>query len=187
MRDHITNETIGRAAAGDLRAFEDIYKEYSGFVYNVGLRVMNNHADAQEVTQDVFLSVYRKLSGFREMASLKTWLYRIAVNTAINHIKKESKLREKAAKLKDEADLLTLENKEQGRQDREYGKEIVTGILMKLNPKQRACIVLKHIEGFTCNEISNTLKININTVKTHLRRAREAILAMGKDVIKSGL
>ena len=89
--DNITEDTIIRASEGSMEDFECIYKEYSGFVYNVAFRVVNNIDGAQEVTQEVFLTVYRKLKSFQFKSSFKTWIYRITVNVAINYAKKESK------------------------------------------------------------------------------------------------
>ena len=65
-----------------------IYKDISGFVYNVAFRITGNKQDAEEVTQEVFLIIYHKLKNFRFQSSLKTWAYRITVNCAINHSKK---------------------------------------------------------------------------------------------------
>jgi len=90
MQD-ITGNIIIRASEGDIDAFEMIYREYLDFVSNVAFRVVNTREDAEEVTQEVFLNIYRQLKYFRFESSLKTWIYRITVNTAINYSKKESK------------------------------------------------------------------------------------------------
>ncbi len=89
--DNITENIIIEATEGNTEAFESIYKAYSGFVYNVAYRVVNNIDEAQEVTQEVFLAVYRKLKSFKFNSSLKTWVYRIAVNTAIDYSRKRSR------------------------------------------------------------------------------------------------
>ena len=81
--NNITENTIIKASEGSMEDFERIYKEYSGFVYNVAFRVVNNMDEAQEVTQEVFLIVYRKLKSFQFKSSFKTWIYRITVNLAI--------------------------------------------------------------------------------------------------------
>ena len=99
MEKQIEDHIITEAAKGDINAFEEIYKTYSRFVFNISLRVTCNYGDAQEVTQEAFMKIYNKLSSFSFKSSFKTWLYRIAVNTAINFIKKESRQREKVSKL----------------------------------------------------------------------------------------
>ena len=89
--DNITENIIIEASEGNTEAFESIYKEYSGFVYNVAYRVVNNIDEAQEITQEVFLTVYRKLKSFKFKSSLKTWVYRIAVNMAIDYARKRTR------------------------------------------------------------------------------------------------
>ena len=92
MQD-IPKETLIKAQEGDLESFENIYKETSGFVYNVAFRIVNNKQDAEEVVQDVFLNIYHNLKNFRFQSSFKTWAYRITVNCAINYVKKTGRER----------------------------------------------------------------------------------------------
>ena len=79
----IDYQTIKRAAKGDLRSFEAIYRAYGGLVYRVAVRMVNNREDAEEVVQDVFLRIYDQLEKFRFESALKTWIYRIAINTTL--------------------------------------------------------------------------------------------------------
>ena len=87
----IAMDILVRASEGDMDAFEQVYKAASGFVYNVALRVVRNNADAEEVTQDVFMKIYRNLKNFQFRSAFKTWVYRITVNTAINYYRKSKK------------------------------------------------------------------------------------------------
>lgn len=75
----LSKDVLLQAAQGDIQAFEEIYKVTSGFVYNVAFRVVGNKEDAQEITQDVFLKIYKNLKNFEFRASFKTWVYRIAI------------------------------------------------------------------------------------------------------------
>ncbi len=90
MKD-IALDVLERASAGNMDAFEEIYRATSSFVYNVALRVTRNSANAEEVTQDVFMKIYRNLKGFQFRSAFKTWVYRITVNTAINRYRKSNK------------------------------------------------------------------------------------------------
>ena len=83
MQD-IAKEIITSAAGGDIDAFERIYKVYSSYVNTIAFRIVGNREDAEEVTQDVFVRVYRSLARFEFKSSFKTWIYRIATNSAIN-------------------------------------------------------------------------------------------------------
>src|SRR5512135_2090626 len=87
----ISRDILVQAAQGDIKAFEIIYRESAGYVYTLAMRITNNAHDAEEVTQDVFLKVYHSLGRFQFRSTFKTWLYRIAVNTALNLYKKSSK------------------------------------------------------------------------------------------------
>ncbi|MGE5280404.1 MAG: RNA polymerase sigma factor [Deltaproteobacteria bacterium] len=177
----IARATIEKAARGDIGAFEEIYKRTSSFVYNVAWRVTGNKEDAEEVAQNVFVTVYRKLSGFRHEASLKTWLYRITVNLALNHAKKMSRTRERTLSYDDAlahsaAQLARAEAVEAPPADPGRIEEL----LKALNPDQRACIVLRGIEGLSYKEIAEALHVNINTVRTRIKRARELLVSLHK-------
>lgn len=176
MQD-ISKEILIQASTGDTEAFEKIYKAASVFVYNVALRIANNKQDAQEVTQDVFLKIYAKLKHFQFRSSFKTWVYRITVNTAINTYRRTSR-RNKCEVSYNPA--VKYENVNQQRAetiDREDNQRLLTSLLNMLNPDQRSCIVLREITGLNYKQISAALGININTVRSRLKRAREAILA----------
>jgi len=176
----ISGEVISRAAAGDMEAFRDIYRRTSGFVYNVARRVTRNAEDADEVTQDVFLKVYRKLSGFNSLSRLRTWIYRITVNTAIDYKRRAKKHEEKRADY--DSAVNSLSTGETARDAAETREEMrsVAALLEKLNPDQRACLVLKEVEGLKYREIADILKISVNTVRTRLKRARQKLLRFDK-------
>src|SRR3990167_7294396 len=87
----ISGDIVKKAAKGYIKAFESIYREYFEFVANVVLRIVKHTDDAEDVAQEVFMTIYRNLKTFRGESALKTWIYRIAINTAINHAKKLSR------------------------------------------------------------------------------------------------
>ena len=82
--EDIPRDIIERAVKGEMAAFEQIYRDTSGFVYRSALRILNNSADAEDVTQDIFMKIHDNLKNFQFRANFKTWVYRITVNTAIN-------------------------------------------------------------------------------------------------------
>ena len=166
----LAQEIIRQAQAGDLRAFEQIYRTHVGFVSNVVYRVVGNMEDAQEVTQDVFMNIYRKLNNFRFESSLKTWVYRISVNCAINHIKRTGKHKNTV----EYADVFAAQGADSVRESMHQmdNEKLVSQLLAGLSPEQRAVIVLRSIEGLSYHEIAQTLKIPINTVRSRIKRAR---------------
>lgn len=179
MRD-IPKDTLIRASKGQMQAFETIYRESCGFVYSVALRITQSVEDAKEVTQDVFLKIHKNLERFRFRASFKTWVYRITANTAINYYRKKSK--ENTKRVDFDAAIATkgTEGEAQGNIEAKDAKQKLSHLLGMLNPDQRACIVLREIEGLSYEEIAKALKININTVRSRLKRARQALFIYGQ-------
>jgi RNA polymerase sigma-70 factor (ECF subfamily) len=182
----IPRDILIRAANADMQAFEQVYKAVSGFVYSVALRITNNTADAQEVTQDVFLKIYRNLKNFQFKSSFKTWAYRITVNTAINKYRTVSKEKKRMVNYDDTIEAgNTIADTGTSFIEREDAEKAVASLLNALNPDQRACIILKEIEGLSYKEISETLKININTVRSRLKRARLALLGRAESAVST--
>ena len=181
MQD-IARETLIKAREGDLESFEAIYNAVSGFVYNVALRIVNNKEDAEEVAQEAFLLIYSGLKRFRFESSFKTWVYRITVNCAINFAKKMSKIRNKTIRYEDVSGPERLSVGYQDKTSVIDTGEAVKKLLGALNPEQRACVVLRNIEGLSYAEIAKSLMVNINTVRSRLKRARERLLALNKGV-----
>ena len=172
----VPKDLIKLAAGGDHAAFEDIYKLTSSYVYAVALRISGNREDAQEVVQDVFVSLYRNLWKFNFKSKLTTWMYRITVNAAINFYNKAKK-----KKFREVASEMLVDNRgtppdAEADMDREANERTVSLMLRMLNVDQRACIVLREIEGLSYEEISRVMKVNINTVRTRLKRARERLM-----------
>ncbi|MDD3374537.1 MAG: RNA polymerase sigma factor [Candidatus Omnitrophica bacterium] len=168
----IAQDILERSAAGDLEAFESLYKVSSGFVYTVAFRVLHRHQDAEEITQDVFVSVYKNLGKFEFRSSFKTWIYRITINAALNRAKKNSKERKTSVVLNDyQIDSESYKNHQEQMEKDSSG--LAQELLEVLNPDQKACVILRSIEGLSYHEIAESLKIKINTVRTRLKRARE--------------
>ncbi len=161
---------------GDIESFEKLYRDTAGFVYNVAYRMVHSHQDAEEITQEVFLKVYRKLKYFRGRSAVKTWLYRITVNCAINRLNKASRERKKRDIY--QADLNSRGAYSEPESASGDGEKTIQPLLKALNPDQRACVVLRNIEGLSYLEIAKALNIGVNTVRTRLLRARRKLLEL---------
>lgn len=176
----IPEEILREASQGDLSSFEAVYKAAAGFVYNIAFRIVGNKEDAEEVTQDVFMILYRKLRRFRFESSFKTWVYRITVNCAINFSRKMPKY-----KMEEYDDALEVAGCAVGPQaeiDREDRERSVKELLGAISPQQRACVVLREMEGLSYRGIAQVLSVNVNTVRSRLKRARERMLSFRKKV-----
>lgn len=176
MQD-ISKDIITRASKGDMEAFKVMYDTASGFVYSLAFRMTSNKEDAEEVTQDVFVKVYKNLRYFQFRSSFKTWVYRVVCNTAINFTKKRARTQNRMVEYDDAVKKDHAAHEPATELEKEMNKEYVMSLLSVLNPDQRACVVLRNIEGLSYEEIANALKININTVRSRLKRARGVLLA----------
>ncbi len=184
----ISADILEKAGQGDLTAFEVVYKGSSSFVYNVAFRITRNSADAEEVTQDVFMKIYHNLKDFGFRSEFKTWVYRIAVNTAINHYRK-SERNEKDRVDYDTAALTIPASHSTEDELMQRDNEIqINGLLSVLSPKYKTCLILREIEGLSYEEIAAALKIPVNTVRSRLKRARAALIEKaGKGLMEDAL
>lgn len=184
----IAPEVVERACNQDMGAFEQIYKAFSSFVYNVALRITRNSADAEEVTQDVFMKIYRNLKRFEFRSTFRTWVYRITMNTAINQYRKSK--REEAGRVDYESARETLASEDSPVEEliEKDNENRVNSLLEVLSPQQKACLVLRELQGLSYREIAATLKVPLNTVRTRLMRARQALLeAAGKGRMRDAV
>ncbi len=173
----VSRKIIDRAKNGDIRAFEEIYMTYSGMVFNTALRFLNNRDDAEDITQEVFVRLYEKLNGFKYKSSLKTYIYRMAVNMAINRYRQKKRsnrnLALKTAIVRD-SDAFKMRQVE--------AKNIIEYALSFLPEDQRICIILRELEGLSYEEIAQVLNIKLNTVRSRLARARTSLASALKSV-----
>lgn len=177
----ISVDVIKRAASGHLASFEQVFRAYSPSVYSVAYRMVRQHEDAEEVTQSVFLTLFESLQVFRFESSLKTWVHRITVNTALNFLKRIARERQKVRRYAAEAPRVAPSNAESGI-EREAKITRVQAMLECLPIDQQVCLVLRTFEGMKYHEIAEILELNLNTVKARLKRARETLLARAREL-----
>ena len=167
---------------GDDQAYEILIQRYQQPVYNLVCRLMNDPSDAADIVQEVFLKVFRNIRSFRQGSSLKTWIYRIAVNEAYNHRRWFSRhQRQEVALAPDDgaqayADSLADPGRTPFDQAADHEtRALVERALENLNPKFRAAVVLRDIEDLSYEEIAAVLDVSLGTVKSRILRGREAL------------
>ena len=163
-----------------MAAFEEIYRLTSGFVFNVALRIVRRWADAEDVTQEVFVKMHKNLNQFGFQSSLKTWLYRITVNTAISRCRKNAGEADAIAKYKNHLMTEPASEPFANPVQKKDNETIIAVLLAALDPDQRVCVVLREMEGLAYNEIAEILNIPMNTVRSRLHRARETLLELAR-------
>jgi len=163
-------------------AYEILIQRYQQPVYNLVCRLLNDPSDACDIVQEVFLKVFRNIGSFRGNSSLKTWIYRIAVNEAYNHRRWFSRHQRQEVALGAEEGTLGYVDSlaDSGRTpfdqaaDRET-RALVEAALEKLNAKFRAAVILRDIEDLSYEEIATVLDVSLGTVKSRILRGREAL------------
>ncbi len=182
----LENELIEKSVNGDLQAFEELIEPYQQKVYNLCYRMIGNSHDAVDLSQEVFLKVYKALKKFRKDSSFSTWLYRITMNTCTDELRKRKKQKRVISLERiEDAGMGIAETESDGNSPefelsrKESRYEIVSAI-NKLSYKFKAVIVLKDLHGFTYKEIADIQKCSVGTVKSRLSRARNYL----KDILK---
>jgi RNA polymerase sigma-70 factor (ECF subfamily) len=180
MRE-ISQDVLKKASQGDIQAFEEVYNAAGSLVYNVALRITRNSADAEEVAQDVFMKIYHSLKDFQFRSSFKTWIYRIAVNTAINRYRKSARERNGMIDYDNAVESFPASGSTADSAIRNDNEARLNGLLGMLSLDHRTCLVLREIQGLSYGEIAVSLKIPVNTVRSRLKRARQALLERVKQ------
>ena len=160
-----------QAAAGDLDSFEEIYRRHSRRVYGVCLRMTGNAAEAEDLTQDVFVHIFRKLGAFRGESALTTWLHRVAVNQVLMHFRRRSSRPES---LTTEGEMPDEVERGTGNPGRMPVVDRITldEAMARLPPGYRTVFVLHDVEGYEHGEIARMLGMAVGTSKSQLHKAR---------------
>lgn len=174
MNDPLS-ELVARSQRGDSEAFGDLVAETQGRVYNLAFSVLGKHEEAQDMTQEIYLRVWRALPNFRGEARFGTWLHRIAINTCLNRCRQ---LRAQLYVVDNEDALKRLSDPE-GEPvavilDKEQ-KAWLWAAVRRLPSKYRLVITLFYQEQLSYKEIAERLSLPLGTVKSHLNRARRAL------------
>ena len=184
---------IARLRARDLTAFEELVSHFERPVYALCFRLLGDAEEARDAAQETFLKVYRGLGGFRADSGLKTWIYRIAINQAMNQ------QRWWRRRHRDETISLDLKR---GESDTTLGSSLpsksaspeaqaiagererrIMRALGEIKQEYRVALILREIEELSYEEIAETLAVSIGTVKSRIARGREELRRRVKDLI----
>jgi RNA polymerase sigma-70 factor (ECF subfamily) len=180
--DSADRALVRRLCAADETAYEELLQRFEHPIYNLVCRLTDHPNDAADVTQEVFLKVFRSIGSFREQSSLKTWVYRIAVNEARNHRRSFLRHRKQEVQLDPDPETpgaaewmpdpgpspfdITMDHEAQ---------RLIEMALSEMNPNFRAALVLRDIEGLAYDDIAEILEISLGTVKSRILRGREEL------------
>ena len=160
-----------RAAAGDMQAFEELFRQHRRLVYGLCLRMTQDVAEAEDVTQEVFVLLFRKIGGFRGEANFTTWLHRLTVNQVLMRFRKKKSRREDALV---EEDLKPHESVRptSPRASQMIDRITLESAIAKLPPGYRAAFILHDVEGYEHEEVARIMGCAVGTSKSQLHKAR---------------
>jgi RNA polymerase sigma-70 factor, ECF subfamily len=182
---------IARLRARELEAFEELVRHFERPVYSLCFRLLGDAEEARDAAQETFLKVYRGLSGFRGEAGLKTWIYRIAINQAMNQQRWwRRRHRDETISLdlnRGDAEPLANLLPERSASPEQLAiagerERSILRALAEIKPEYRITLVLREIEELSYEEIAETLGISIGTVKSRIARGREELRRRVKDL-----
>jgi len=180
---------IQRCTAGDEDACAELVEQHQRMVYVLGLHLLGDHNEALDLSQDVFLRVFRTLPAFRGQSALRTWIYRIVVNQARNrqrwwrrrHRSEQVSLEEQLQRFGE----LPAASDTVGPERQLFQKEVATQVRAALDSlpfDHRTALVLREIDGLSYDEIAFSLGVAVGTVKSRLARARSLLRTRLRDV-----
>ena len=192
MADNATDkEIIERVKSGEKEAYDLLVLKYQQRVINLISRFVKNHSDALDVSQETFIKAYRALPNFRGDSAFYTWLYRIAVNTAKNHLTVQSRKITKSDY--DVAEIEQIEGNmsltEQTTPESLLAKDELQETILKtienLPEDLKSAIMLREIEGLSYEEIAEVMECPVGTVRSRIFRAREMIDSNTKTLLEN--
>lgn len=169
---------VDRISSGDSTAFQEFVELYKKKIYYIAYDITGDHDDAEDVSQEVFIKVFRSLKTFRRNAKITSWLYQISVNASIDLLRKKSSKPEKSMDDIERADIqeslpgtgTRAQNPEKSAEDFLIQKHI-SQALQKVSPKERSVFVMRHYNELKIREIAEILSISPGTVKALFYRA----------------
>ncbi len=164
-------ELARAAAAGDSAAFEKLYEQHRRRVYSLCLRMLGNVSQAEDLTQEVFLQVFKKIGSFRGDSAFTTWLHRLTVNQVLMHLRRRGVKLEHTSEEGDFTDVVET-SLQSTRRISMVDRIALEKAISELPPGYRTVFVLHDVEGYEHGEISDLLGVTVGTSKSQLHKAR---------------
>ena len=175
MQDH---ELIEKIKTGNAIAFQELFNRYKKLVINICYRLTANKDEAEDLTQDVFIKIFKSAKNFKHHSKVSTWIYRISINLSLNHMRTK-KYRQwfsigeiSTPKVDDDLWLFSEECPE-GDFEKQEREKVVMNAINALPKDQRVAVMLQRFDGLSCQEIAAILDCSIGAVQARLHRAKK--------------
>lgn len=184
-------DLLQRAKAGDLAAYDELVQRFQERVYATIYHMTSNHEDANDLAQETFIKAWQALKSFKGDSSFFTWIYRIAVNKTINHLKQRKRrnhisLNDLDLNAEHDPDLVALISDKTPRREVNLAElqEKLNAAMQRLSETHRLVVTLHDIQGLSHEEISKIMHCNVGTVRSRLFYARQQLQAHLSDYLK---
>ena len=188
-------EIIEKVKKGETKYFAEIINKYKKVVFGHAYNFLRNKEEAEDASQEIFVSIFNNLKKFRGDAKISTWIYRITVNTCKNRLKQLQRLRGRMTEeiyepgAEEKPSLVDrIKEKEEKEPDKSFASDEIKNTVYKrideLTPEQRQVITMRDVDGLSYDDMARVLKISVSAVKSNLFRSRENLLEkLEKDEI----
>jgi RNA polymerase sigma-70 factor (ECF subfamily) len=175
-------ELVDRLSRGEAGAFQELAERNKRKVYYLALDIVGNHADAEDISQEVFIKIYRAFKTFKREAKLGSWLYRVTVNASIDHLRRKSALPETS-----QSDLFGNDDRVLALASGEFGSDParkaegqlmqrqIDKALQKISAQERSVFVMRHYHDLPLKDIAEAMNVSIGSVKSYLFRGLKKI------------
>jgi RNA polymerase sigma-70 factor (ECF subfamily) len=181
LAEDTDKELVKRVQKGDLAAFDMLFSRYQVKILNLISRYVRDSEEVQDVAQEAFIKAYRALPRFRGDSAFYTWLYRIAINTAKNHLVARSRRPPSSdvdvedADYRDDADMLRESEDPESALKRDQLKAVIDQAITELPDDLRSALTLREFDGLSYEQIAQILECPVGTVRSRIFRAREFV------------
>ncbi len=182
-------ELIRTAQTGDIEALSIIYEKYSRRVFNLCLRMIRDRSDAEDLTQDVFVQLFRKIHTFRGQSAFSTWLHRLAVNMVLMEIRSRKTHRYSLVPIEQKNEDDEATHDQYGREDLNLrgsiDRIILQAALDQLPPGYRVVFLLHDVHGYEHQEIAEILSCSVGNCKSQLHKARLKLRRLMEENVRA--
>jgi len=182
--NHEETAMISRCQQGDQEALKEIFDKYHKKVYQIAYGVVRQREEALDIVQEVFIKLFRSIKNFKGRSQFYTYLYRMVMNTAIDHARKAGK--QFISSLDEEGSFEPSDNIEKGPERVLLQKELeerVKSVMDKLPAEQKAALIFRDVEGLSYQEMAEAMGCSIGTVMSRLHYGRKRVQELLKDYV----
>ena len=175
MNKEEEHRLVEQIKKGDTKAFATLVKKYKDLVYTLAIRMLKNREEAEEVSQDAFIKIYKSINKFKGDSKLSTWIYRVAYNACLDRLKKHKRTID-TVEINNftEYNVDAIENGLDALETQER-KEAITNCMSQLAPKDNVVLTLYYFEELSIEEIAKVIGETTNNVKVKLHRSRKRL------------